>query len=62
MTYKVILPQEELDAAGKLVGAATEPGNWWPWPVSMIIVAAIGAALAIRVWNAKPKSASSSGH
>ncbi|MDG1481556.1 MAG: MFS transporter [Myxococcota bacterium] len=55
LTYANILPQEEFDASGALIGAVTEPSNWVGWPVSMIIVAIGGLLLATRVWNAKPK-------
>ncbi len=55
LTYANILPQEEFDAAGELIGAVTEPSNWVGWPISMIIVAICGLLLATRVWNAKPK-------
>lgn len=55
LTYGFILPQEEYDAEGNLVGPVTDPGNWSAWPVSMIIVGAVGCLLATRVWNAKPK-------
>jgi len=54
-TYALVLPAEQLDAAGKIVGPATDPANWRPWPVAMIPMAAIGLILATRVWNAKPK-------
>ena len=54
-TYAMILPQEQLDAAGKLVGAAADPAKWQAWPISMIPLALIGVLLATRVWHAKPK-------
>jgi OPA family glycerol-3-phosphate transporter-like MFS transporter len=54
-TYARILPQEELDAAGQIVGRATDPGNWLSWPLAMVPLAAIGFLLALRLWNAKPK-------
>lgn len=54
-TYAFILPQEQLDDAGHLVGPATDPANWQSWPVSMVIVAVVGAILASRVWNATPQ-------
>ncbi len=54
-TYGIILPQEQFDEAGKIVGSATEPSNWIGWPVSMIPLGIIGLILALRVWNAKPK-------
>ena len=53
--YIFILPREELDEAGNLVGPATDPANWSPWPLSMIPLALIGTLLAMRLWNAKPK-------
>jgi OPA family glycerol-3-phosphate transporter-like MFS transporter len=55
LTYAAILPREEFDAAGKLVGPATEPANWIGWPVAMIPFALAGSLLALKVWNAKPK-------
>jgi OPA family glycerol-3-phosphate transporter-like MFS transporter len=54
-TYARILPREELDAAGRIVGAATDPANWRAWPLAMIPLAAIGFFFALRVWHAKPK-------
>ena len=54
--YIWILPQEQLDEAGKLIGPATEPSNWLAWPISMIPIAVIGFLLTLRVWNAKPKA------
>lgn len=55
LSYRFILPQEELNAAGQLVGKATDPANWKAWPISMIPIAAIGLLLSLRLWNAKPK-------
>lgn len=55
LTYALILPKEELDEAGKLIGPATDPDNWQMWPIAMVPLAAIGLLLALRVWNAKPK-------
>jgi OPA family glycerol-3-phosphate transporter-like MFS transporter len=55
-TYGMILPQEELTEAHELVGAATDPANWLAWPISMIPLALLGTLLAMRLWNAKPKS------
>ncbi len=54
-TYALILPHEELDAAGHITGAATDPANWRAWPLAMIPMAIIGLVLASRLWNAKPK-------
>jgi OPA family glycerol-3-phosphate transporter-like MFS transporter len=55
VTYAITLPKEEL-VDGELVGPATDPKNWIAWPVAMVPLALIGTLLAIRVWNAKPKS------
>lgn len=55
LTYGLLLPAEELDSNGKIVGASTEAANWLAWPVAMIPVALIGLVLATRVWNAKPQ-------
>jgi len=54
-TYARILPQETLDAAGRIVGEATNPANWKPWPLAMIPIAILGLLLTMRLWNAKPK-------
>jgi len=61
LTYAAILPREQLDAAGNIIGPATDPANWKAWPLAMVPVAAIGLLLASRIWNATPKSAST-GH
>jgi OPA family glycerol-3-phosphate transporter-like MFS transporter len=61
-TYGAILPKEELDEAGNLVGAVTEPDNWIGWPLAMIPFALVGALLATRVWNATPKGKGAAGH
>ena len=55
LTYLIILPTEQFDAAGKLTGPATDPANWQGWPVAMIPVAAVGFLLALRVWNSRPQ-------
>jgi MFS transporter, OPA family, glycerol-3-phosphate transporter len=55
LTYGMILPEEELNSAGKIVGAATDPANWIAWPIAMVPFALIGTVLAARLWNAKPK-------
>jgi OPA family glycerol-3-phosphate transporter-like MFS transporter len=55
-TYAFILPEEQLDAAGKIIGPATDPANWNAWPVSMIPLSVIGLFLAWRIRNAKPKA------
>ena len=63
LTYGLVLPSEEFDAAGNLTGPVTDPANWSPWPISMIIVGGVGFALATRVWNARPKGQkAASGH
>ncbi|MBJ80057.1 MAG: MFS transporter [Myxococcales bacterium] len=53
--YMVVLPKDQLDSAGNLIGPATDPANWSAWPISMIPVSLLGVVLALRVWNAKPK-------
>ena len=55
LTYRQVLPRVELDEAGHIIGAATDPANWRSWPLAMIPVAALGFFLALRLWNAKPK-------
>jgi OPA family glycerol-3-phosphate transporter-like MFS transporter len=35
--------------------AAKIAGNWRAWPIVMLPAALIGFALAMRLWNAKPK-------
>ena len=55
LTYGMILPEEQLDAADKIIGPATQPENWIGWPLAMVPMALIGTLLATRVWNAKPK-------
>jgi OPA family glycerol-3-phosphate transporter-like MFS transporter len=55
LTYRMVLPRVELDAAGNLTGPATDPANWQGWPVAMVPMALIGLVLAARLWNAKPK-------
>lgn len=55
-TYAILLPKEQLDAAGNIVGPATDPNNWLAWPVAMIPIAAIGLFLAMRVWHAYPQA------
>ncbi len=60
-TYAIILPREQFDAEGALTGPVVDPANWIGWPVAMIPMAAIGAILASRIWNAKPKG-SGGGH
>jgi len=55
LVYGIILPQEQLTESGQLTGPATDPANWYSWPIAMIPVVLIGFILALRVWNAKPK-------
>ncbi len=55
LSYALLLPKQEVDAAGHIIGPATDPANWIAWPLAMIPLAAIGFFLALRVWNAKPK-------
>lgn len=54
-TYAIVLPKEQLDEAGKLVGPAMDPDNWIGWPVAMVPIALLGTLLTTRIWNAKPK-------
>jgi OPA family glycerol-3-phosphate transporter-like MFS transporter len=55
LTYGLLLPREQFDSSGKLIGPVTDPANWLAWPVAMIPVSALGLALAMRVWHASPK-------
>lgn len=54
LTNAALLPAEQLDDAGNLVGPATEPVSWIPWPVTMALVSIIGLLFASRLWNARP--------
>mgnify|MGYP001066248357 CR=1 FL=1 len=54
-TYAVVLPKERLDAAGRIIGPATDPVNWRPWPLAMVPLALVGLALAWRIRHAMPK-------
>lgn len=56
-TYAYLLPHEQLNDAGELVGPALDPANWAAWPLAMIPVALLGLLLTTRVWNAKPTRA-----
>jgi OPA family glycerol-3-phosphate transporter-like MFS transporter len=59
LLYSIMLPSEEfVEEGGKCVlsGPVTEPSNWSPWPISMIVIGFIGFLLATRLWNAKPKA------
>ncbi len=62
LTYGIVLPIEQFDDAGNLTGAVTDPANWSPWPISMIVIGIAGFLLATRVWNAKPKGKSTAAH
>jgi len=57
LTYGYLLPEEQLDSAGTIIGAATQPDQWIWWPLAMVPMALIGLLLTTRVWNAKPKAA-----
>jgi OPA family glycerol-3-phosphate transporter-like MFS transporter len=37
--------------------AARDPANWSSWPLAMIPVALVGLALALTLWNARPRPA-----
>lgn len=51
--YKGILPTGE---------AAKAAESWTSWPVSLAIVSAVGFALALRVWNARPAGSAHAAH
>ena len=36
--------------------ASANAANWIRWPISMVVIAIIGFALSLRLWNAKPNS------
>jgi OPA family glycerol-3-phosphate transporter-like MFS transporter len=55
-TYAILLPKEQLNEAGEIIGPATNPDNWSAWPIAMIPIAAIGLILALRVWHAYPNA------
>jgi hypothetical protein len=55
ITYAIILPEQELNDAGQIVGPATDPDNWSAWPIAMVPVAMIGFLFALKVWHAKPQ-------
>jgi MFS transporter, OPA family, glycerol-3-phosphate transporter len=55
-TYAILLPKEQLNESGGIIGPATNPDNWLAWPIAMIPVAVIGLFLAIRVWHAYPQA------
>ncbi|MEM7307200.1 MAG: MFS transporter [Planctomycetota bacterium] len=57
LTYAILLPKEELDASGQLVGPVTDPANWWAWPAAMVPLSLLGLVLTRKVWHAKPKAA-----
>ncbi|QDU67995.1 MFS transporter [Engelhardtia mirabilis] len=56
-TYRGLLPKEQLDDQGVLMGPATDPDNWIAWPLAMVPIALIGTVLTRRVWNATPMKA-----
>jgi OPA family glycerol-3-phosphate transporter-like MFS transporter len=35
--------------------AAKDPANWSRWPMVLLPAAALGFALTLKVWNAKPQ-------
>jgi OPA family glycerol-3-phosphate transporter-like MFS transporter len=41
---------------------AKSAATWWTWPAVMLPAAALGFALATRVWNAKPKAKAFAAH
>ena len=62
LTYGLLLPKEQFDAAGNLIGPATDPKMWVAWPAAMIPLALIGTVLALRLWNARPAGKSAAAH
>jgi MFS transporter, OPA family, glycerol-3-phosphate transporter len=62
LTYGLLLPKEQFDAAGKLVGPATDPKMWAAWPGAMIPLALLGTVLALRLWNARPAGKAKAAH
>jgi OPA family glycerol-3-phosphate transporter-like MFS transporter len=46
--YGRVLPRGE---------AARDPANWSSWPLAMIPVGLLGLALALTLWNARPRTA-----
>jgi OPA family glycerol-3-phosphate transporter-like MFS transporter len=36
--------------------AKAEPGEWNLWPLFLVPLALLGMIMALRIWNAKPKS------
>ena len=61
-TYAIVLPKEQLDGAGKIVGPATDPASWSAWPLSMVPLSLLGLLLAWKIRNAKPKAKSAPAH
>jgi OPA family glycerol-3-phosphate transporter-like MFS transporter len=55
-TYAILLPKEQLNASGEIIGPATNPDNWLAWPIAMIPIAVLGLFMAIRVWHAYPQA------
>jgi OPA family glycerol-3-phosphate transporter-like MFS transporter len=56
-TYAIALPREQLSDTGQIIGPATDPSNWLPWPIAMVPIALLGVILAARVWHARPQAA-----
>jgi OPA family glycerol-3-phosphate transporter-like MFS transporter len=46
LVLKAVLPRD---------AASRDPAQWWTWPAAILPVAVVGFALALRVWNAKPR-------
>lgn len=51
--YGNLLPKDE---------AAKDPHNWSSWPLAMFPTAILGLALALTLWNARPKSKVAAAH
>jgi MFS transporter, OPA family, glycerol-3-phosphate transporter len=62
LTYGILLPKEQFDAEGNLVGPATDPSQWVAWPAAMIPLALLGSVLALRLWNARPTGKKAAAH
>jgi hypothetical protein len=56
--YALALPREQLSETGQIIGPATGPSNWLPWPIAMVPIALLGVILAARVWHARPQAVS----
>lgn len=53
LVLKAVLPRGEASHAA---------ANWWTWPAAILPAAVVGFALALRVWNARPRSDAPAAH